>query len=343
MYGKYKVVACTAAGRRRYMQYLMPYVLGDDVVDRYDIWVNTTDMQDIEFFRQMAACQPKVRLVWQPDGVVRGIASINRFYRDCTEQDTIYIKVDDDVVWMERGTLGRLAAFRVAHPEAFVVSPMVVNNAICSYIWQAMGVVSFGRYYNAACNHRVMWKRGQFALALHRWFLAGMNAGADFAKRLHVGPRPVACNRFSINLVAWFGTDFAKFGGVVEGDDEEFISCTRPAAEGRVCLFDGDNVVAHFAFASQRDVLDGAGILEAYGDYVGRELADDAVWADVRRCMADVEARAAEIAAKPCPYTVPPTTAKQRLRRAFKKCQKSLRNYVERNIDYPVEGPQAGR
>ena len=34
----YKVVCNTAAGRHRYMNLLIPYVLDNDIVDRYDIW-----------------------------------------------------------------------------------------------------------------------------------------------------------------------------------------------------------------------------------------------------------------------------------------------------------------
>lgn len=64
MYQNYKVVVNTAAGRRRYMQYLVPPILNADIVDRYDIWVNTHNMVDIEFFKKLAKKYPKVNLVW---------------------------------------------------------------------------------------------------------------------------------------------------------------------------------------------------------------------------------------------------------------------------------------
>ena len=91
MYKNYRVVVNTAAGRRRYMQYLIPYVLSSDIVDRYDIWVNTHNGADIEFFKQVAAKFPVVNLVWQPDGVVNGNASINAFYKDCGYK---WVKID---------------------------------------------------------------------------------------------------------------------------------------------------------------------------------------------------------------------------------------------------------
>lgn len=51
MYSNYKIICCTAAGRMGYMQYIIPYVITSDIVDQYDIWVNTTNMEDIECFR----------------------------------------------------------------------------------------------------------------------------------------------------------------------------------------------------------------------------------------------------------------------------------------------------
>ena len=47
MYQNYKVVVNTAAGRRRYMQYLVPPILNADIVDRYDICLlYTSDAAD---------------------------------------------------------------------------------------------------------------------------------------------------------------------------------------------------------------------------------------------------------------------------------------------------------
>ena len=68
MYRNYRVIVNTAAGRRRYMQYLIPYIVASDIVDRYDIWINTHNGADIEFFRRVADRFPKINLVWQPDG-----------------------------------------------------------------------------------------------------------------------------------------------------------------------------------------------------------------------------------------------------------------------------------
>ena len=152
MYQNYKVVVNTAAGRRRYMQYLVPPILNADIVDRYDIWVNTRNMVDIEFFKKLAQKYPKVNLVWQPDGVVNGIASINAFYRDCCDKDTIYMKLDDDVVWFEPELFEKMVKFRVDNPEYFLVSPLVINNALSTYLLQVHNKIKLDKYYMSICG-----------------------------------------------------------------------------------------------------------------------------------------------------------------------------------------------
>ena len=44
MYQNYKVVVNTAAGRRRYMQYLVPPILNADIVDRYAAFTTVTNL-----------------------------------------------------------------------------------------------------------------------------------------------------------------------------------------------------------------------------------------------------------------------------------------------------------
>lgn len=134
MYRNYKIVVNTAAGRRRYMQYLVPFIVSSGIVDRYDIWINTHNGADIEFFKRLAEKYPVINLVWQPDGVVCGNQTINAFYRQCVEDNTIYFKMDDDIVWMEPDAIKEMVDFRIDNPQYFLVSPLVINNSLSTYL-----------------------------------------------------------------------------------------------------------------------------------------------------------------------------------------------------------------
>lgn len=343
MFSNYKIVACTAAGRMRYMQYVFPYVLACDIIDRYDIWVNTRDMMDTAFFKAMADRYEKVRLVPQPDGIVDGVRTINAFYRACVEPDTIYIKIDDDVVWMQPGTMERMIAFRIQHEEAFLVSPVVVNNPMCTYVWQVKGKFDYGRYLNAKAIHRSFWKRGAAAAVLHDHFLSRMEQDPEYYRTLHVGPVPSGCCRFSINYVLWFGRDMARMAGDIPGDDEEFLSSIIAPRMGRYNLFDGDCVIAHFAFAPQRVVLDKTRTLERYGALCEQAFMADAkmapIWQYIQQCWADLAARAEEIRATPCPYPAVRKSPMEQLRQRFKAWQRNVTYHYERwrGVRYSVK------
>lgn len=305
MYNDYRVVVNTAAGRRRYMQYLIPYVVSSGIVDRYDIWVNTHNGADIEFFKQVAAQFPVVNLVWQPDGVVSGNASINAFYKDCVESDTIYFKLDDDIIWMEPGLIEKMVKFRIDNPHYFLVTPLVINNALSTYLLEMDGKIKLDAYYNSSAAHPFLWRSGIFARELHEWFLDKYLKTGKW-DTLHVGRKEMGMTRFSINAVLWFGDEMRKFGGVVPGDDEEFLSCIYPTQRGISNAWNGDAIVAHFAFFTQREQLDKAQILEKYGEVCRSQAMTDSRFAEsfseVSRILDVVNAHEPELMQRESPY-----------------------------------------
>ncbi len=269
MFKEYKVIVNTAAGRRRYMQFLIPQVLACNIVDRYDLWLNTTNKQDLEFFRILAKKYPKINLVWQPDGVINGNKSINAFYKQCTDDDTIYFKLDDDIVWLEDSLIENMVRFRVENPDYFIVSPLVINNSLSTYLLQLYGKIHLNIYHNADPYSDVLWRSGKFAADLHEWFLENyLKPNKTSLLHLGNGKMPISMTRFSINSILWFGKDLKQIGGIVPGDDEEYLSCIHPTLYGRANCWNTKALVSHFAFYTQRAYLDERGILKKYGDYL---------------------------------------------------------------------------
>lgn len=291
----FRVVCATPAGRRRYMRHLVPQVLASPAIERYDLWVNTTDPGDVAFLEELGRRCPQVRLVPQPEGRVCGNASINAFFRQTTDADTIYVRVDDDLLWMEPGFIEKIVSFRRTHPNYFLVSPLVVNNALCTHILQACGKLRYPEYLPACSSGETAWKDGRFAEKVHRWFLRKLADGTW--DKLRCGPKPISLNRFSINAICWFGGAFRAFGGNVTGDDEEFLSVTRPNEAGLCNCFDGSTIVSHFAFHPQRDHLDRTDVLEQYGKAVLRTYEADAAFARAREEVEAALAHANSVAA----------------------------------------------
>jgi len=331
MYKNFQIVVNTAAGRRRYMQYLVPFIVSSEIVDRYDIWINTHNGADIEFFKKCAEIYSKINLVWQPDGIVNGISSINAFYLKCIEENTIYFKLDDDITWMEPNAIEKMVKFRIDNPEYFLVSPMVINNALSTYLLQVRGKLKLNQYYNSIASHEILWKSGEFATQLHQWFLNTKLKTQTYAE-LHCGKQPMGMGRFSINSILWFGDEMKKFNGVVPGDDEEFMSSIYPTQHGLANCWNGDVILAHFAFFTQREKLDKEQILEEYGKYLVETWKNNEVMKNIHYKIQEIikycNDNEPELIKKPSPYKKPINQTKPLHKRLFHRLPPWIKNLL---------------
>ncbi|MEQ1942754.1 hypothetical protein ABMA32_10090 [Mesorhizobium sp. VNQ89] len=262
MFKEHRIVCVTPAGRRRYMRLLIPQILASAFVDRYDIWVNTTNASDIRFLEATAKLDSRINLVAQPDGAVDGTKSIGAFHRLSMDEDTVYVRFDDDVVWIEPGFFERFLAFRIAHPEYLLTMPLIINNAICTALLERTGRIRTSRPISMSAWDKIGWKDGRFAKSLHELFLKLAETG-DW-HRLKGGNYPISLARFSINCISWFGRDLAKHPQLIGWNEEEDWTTTSAIATGRTNCITGDAIVAHYAFYPQRYEVDASNLLDRY-------------------------------------------------------------------------------
>ena len=286
------VVAVTPAGRRRYMRLLIPQVLSCPDIDRYDIWLNTTDPDDLRFL-ELVSRHPKVRLIHLPDGKVNGSRSINPFYKFTSDPGTTYIKFDDDIVWIDNKSISKMIEYRNENENFAFITPMVVNNAVCTALLQARGKLNELKRAKPYCLDNTGWRDPHFAEQLHRHFLkeiTGTGVGAFVSE-----DTLFAMSRFSINCVAWRGELFAEFSGVVVGEDEEEISINIPARANLPNLLFGNAVVAHFAFYTQREHLDRTDLLDLYrAELRKKDWIDEDALGLVEESFAEAESRSGQ-------------------------------------------------
>jgi hypothetical protein len=287
MFERHRIVCVTPAGRRRYLRTLIPYILQSTLVDEYQLWLNTRNPLDAAFIRACPSLDPRIRVIEPADHQPDGNNTIGQFFRDCIDTDTIYIRFDDDIVYLEPGFFEALLRFRISNPEYFLVAPFVANNPLCTYLLTALGIVTInGPKITANAFDPIAWKTPEFARTFHRMYLDLVRTGnlADW----RFGAREIALNRFGINCISWFGREFATFGGVVPfGDEEEWLTVWQPARLGRRNCFFGGTSVAHFAYGPQRAMLDRSGLLAEYEAVAATTLGDSAaricasIWEDL--------------------------------------------------------------
>lgn len=111
---------------------------------------------------------------------------------------------------------------------------------------------------------RIGWVNPTLARSLHAFFQELVATGE--VERLNCGRVPLSMNCFSINCISWLGRDLAAVGGSIpDGEDEEAAAgCTLALRAGRINAVETAAVAAHFAFYTQREVMDRSGLLDGY-------------------------------------------------------------------------------
>lgn len=260
MYQNYRVVAVTPAGRQRYLEVLAPYIIKNALVDEWRLWVNTTNTSDIEYMRSIQS--DKIKLEYgDPSIQVRQELigySIYQYFRNCCDPNTIYIRFDDDICYVAPNAIKNLVRCRVLFNHNFLIFANIINNSITSHLYQRFRVIDSYPIVTYNCVDETGWNNGQFAERIHNRFLATNQwpPMPDWELNIY--------ERFSINCFAFFGRDFAEFGGRVDSNEECWLTVDKPRELQRPNLVCGEAIVSHYAFYTQRPHLDQTDILSRY-------------------------------------------------------------------------------
>lgn len=268
MYDNYKVIAVTPAGRKRYLEILVKYMVRlRPVLDAWHLWVNTDNQDDINYFKELEGHYDFIKVVESPEPAkVKDNKTIHKFFVNCTDPDTIYVRFDDDIVFVESKTFSEFLKFRIDNPNYFLVYANIINNGITTHLLQRCGVLPEPNkigYCDYVCFDRIGWEKPETAEIVHDVFLKNISNLEIFKsfKLWHLHHY----ERCSINCISWLGRDFAQFNGIVGWDEEDWLSVEHPTSLKKTnCIF-GDFVVSHFAFFTQRQYLEeNTNYLECY-------------------------------------------------------------------------------
>ena len=263
---KYKMIVVTPAGRQRYLEILYKHLQKQTAdFNKWILWLNTESKSDIEYCKALAEQNEWIEcrnLSTKFDGT----HTIHTFFRECVDPDTIYIRLDDDIVWLENGFLNNMYNFRIANPDYFLVYGNIVNNNIIDHIHHRLGVISRFIDYDCIGNG---WKEGTIAQEVHNCFLDSIKNN-DIDRWKFSRWVLSQYERVSINCICFFGSEFAKFNGEVDKAEETWLSSVKPKSIKTPNIINGDALMVHFSFYSQREYLESkTKILEMY-----KQLAD---------------------------------------------------------------------
>jgi hypothetical protein len=301
MIDNYKVVVVTPAGRKRYLELLIPQIVAlKPYVDEYRLWANTTDEEDLKYMEEVAQQYPEFVVVEPLTVKHDGSMSIYSFFKNCVDEDTVYVRFDDDVILIDSpSAFTDLVRFRIANPQYFLVYGNIMNNAISSHIHQRLGNLNLDAGVAAyKCTDELGWNNPRFAANVHLQVLDGPLSRFHFAGKWDL----FDYERVSINCISWLGSNFAKFDGVVGFDEEQWLSVDKPKESQQMnCIF-GGFVCVHYAFYTQRAYMDKTDVLNLYKERIGSD--DDISIANLaQRVGVDLDALQSFVKE---PWTPPP-------------------------------------
>jgi len=247
-YMKASVIFTCFVGRERYLKLLVPYIttlVSRGLIDEVHFWDYTRDPSDADYIRTLpfSIFVPKSKENW------------GDYYRCYTpvkypNPDTVIIKCDDDIVYIDVDHFEDFIAARRAHPEALIFSPSVINNPVCSaflfYRKLLEGFTGPEIEIGAANGKKI-----------HEFFL---NNRVEFTNACLATSRfgKVSLNlpgiRFNINFICILARDLdILYQGPYDGhDDEAWLGCHAPKYYNRNIWIDLNFIVSHMAFTDQR-------------------------------------------------------------------------------------------
>ena len=267
---EYKIVVTIGAGRKEYMELLLPQILREyDYIDEIRFCINTTDEKNLEWLYDQAAAYDKItldeRLIEDPEREIEGLSYnpllLHKFWDGFKDPNTIYIRLDDDVIYIEEGFIEKMVNFRIKNLEYLFVLPNTINNSICDHIHQRIRALNIAEHITYDCVDFNGVENGSVAIKKHKNFLDKLSQKTLDDYRF---PEWVLSEyeRISINSLCWFGRDL--LGVEVDWNEEIAISSNIPRQLNRPNIIFGDVLIVHFAFHTQREYLETTDILESY-------------------------------------------------------------------------------
>lgn len=273
-----KIIAFTPWGRELTASILFKYLKRDHdrgILDEWWLCENTDDDQfdDRRYALKLSQEHDWIKFVQQPEGEVRlkpKQQNTKKFYRYMTDPDTIYLRFDDDIIYIEENAIERLATARIFKKHPFVIFPVIWNNAICSYYLQQFESMPswWGKVGAPYCMDPVGWADPAFAIGIHNHLLEMIDKGEVEKLFMHHDIQLPVGQQFSVSCFAQTGEEYAKVG-VIHSEEESWHTMEMPYETGRANLILSNSLVSHFSFYHQRDALLQTDILDRY-----RELAD---------------------------------------------------------------------
>ena len=283
-----KNIVVTFAGRKIFMEILFPYIKKyEHQIDEYHIYAATNNQEDLDYIEKFSSENEFVK-VFRAEPGRDPIYLWNECYKNSQDENSVYLKLDDDIVFIDDNLFSDFLEFRKDNPQYPIIYPMIINNLYTSWILQEKMNLEFSRKTNfderwRSVNHKIInhlkenpipdrlihvipeefilcpigWGDPEFAKSVHNKFLECIeNDRIDLFKNTVDGSTGMLLDNYSpisINCCSWLGSGMKeyteKYGDVWQ--DEIWLSVYLPILSGKPNYIYFNSIVSHFSYYKQ--------------------------------------------------------------------------------------------
>ena len=251
MFNIMKIIVVTPAGRKRYLNILYLHLKLQKKLLNFEwhLWENSRTSEDEEYIKTLATENSWIKVIERVLGNLKGTNyAINKFWDYTTDIHTIYIRLDDDIVWLEKNFIKTLVEFRIRNPNYTFVFANIVNNNVIDHIHQRIGAIKINTPINYACMGN-LWNSKELPLEIHKQMFESIKEN-DIDKWKFSQWILNLYERVSINGLCWKGGDI-DFTEMI-GDEEQWVSVEYPRNIKTPNVICGTALCVHAAFVTQR-------------------------------------------------------------------------------------------
>lgn len=255
-----KVVLIVPVGRARTLRLLLPHLLAARAhYDYCELWMNACwDVDDITYIRDQVRKHAGTFVLKDDGGSEpdkQQFKHYGRYYKTLGADDTIYVKLDDDVIWMSPDAIQKLVEERRRLTHPLIIVGNTVNNAFCNFQHQRKGVYSPEwtlEGFRAKHNYD-----GEFAEFAHQTLMRHIRKDSTYVYQFESCAR--AHERIPNHVYAFFGRDISW-----SLDDEAHIGEGLSDTDRPVWIQGDGGLFAHFAYGEQWGYMDSTETLREY-------------------------------------------------------------------------------
>jgi len=285
-----KIIAFTPGGRESVMQILKEYVEREHKKGNIDQWIIFNNAYTPEDEAYVRSLKNDWITIFEDDTPIinRSAETISKFYNQLTETDCVYLRIDDDIVFIEENAVENLVKFRLEHPEYFLIFPVIVNNTRMNYYLQEAGKIIFESKLLNKFLEKTSLFNIDFVKYLHDKVFLAIKAEKVLESfkienrtlsykvvdkkdnndwYIHYEEGYISTNFFAIMGKDMIESNCTKF-------EENYFASTRPKELKRCNAVFGDAIVVHFCYGTLSGLLFPTNLLQQYGKLVGLSLPE---------------------------------------------------------------------